>query len=184
MDVQSLDISWATRIHPTHAKQGRPIDTPFAGCQRPSANLAPIGGVPCEYLVHPALFARPGNRRSPLLRPGRADTPSRRVTLKGIKAVAVVVEDTPADAQRDGLTRNLLQTDVEQRLRQAGITVDDDAPGMLAVFVNTLKIESGFYAYAIRVQFRQPSWGRSGGQFELGLVQNGLKSRRFLGGPR
>ena len=84
-----------------------------------------------------------------------ADTPSQRATLRGIRAVAVVVEDTHADAQRDGLTRRQLQTDVEQRLRQAGIKVHNDAPGFLDVFVNTLKIESGFYAYAIRVQFRQ-----------------------------
>jgi hypothetical protein len=87
--------------------------------------------------------------------PAWADTPSQRATLKGIKAVAVAVEDTNADAERDGLTRNQLQTDVEQRLRRAGITLDNDAPGILAVFVNTLKIESGFYVYAIRVQFRQ-----------------------------
>ncbi len=69
--------------------------------------------------------------------------------------MAVVVEEMRADAERDGLTRNLLQTDVEQRLRQAGITVDNHAPGFLAIFVNTLKFESGFYAYAIRVQFKQ-----------------------------
>ncbi len=87
--------------------------------------------------------------------PAWADTPGQRATLKGIKAVAVAVEDTNATAERDGLTRNQLQTDVEQRLRRAGITVDNHAPGLLAVFVNTLKIESGFYAYAIRVQFRQ-----------------------------
>ncbi len=87
--------------------------------------------------------------------PAWADTPGQRATLKGIKAVAVAVEDTHADAERDGLTRNRLQSDVEQRLRQAGITVDNDAPGILAVYVNTLKIESGFYVYAIRVQFRQ-----------------------------
>lgn len=87
--------------------------------------------------------------------PAWADTPGQRATLKGIKAVAVVVEDTHATAERDGLTRKQLQTDVEQRLRQAGITVDNEAPGVLAVYVNTLKIESGFYAYAIRVQFRQ-----------------------------
>jgi hypothetical protein len=76
-------------------------------------------------------------------------------SLKGIKAVAVVVEKMRADAERDGLTRNQLQTDVEQRLRQAGITVDNQAPGFLAIFVNTLKVESGFYVYAIRVQFKQ-----------------------------
>jgi hypothetical protein len=87
--------------------------------------------------------------------PAWADTPGERATLKGIEAVAVVVEDTNADAARDGLTRDQLQSDVEQRLRQAGITVDNHALGVLAVFVNTLKIESGFYAYAIRVQFRQ-----------------------------
>ncbi len=87
--------------------------------------------------------------------PAWADTPGQRATLKGIKAVAVAVEDTNATAERDGLTRNRLQSDVEQRLRQAGITVDNDAPGILAVYVNTLKIESGFYVYAIRVQFRQ-----------------------------
>ncbi len=87
--------------------------------------------------------------------PAWADNSIGGATLKGIKAVAVVVEEMRADAEGDGLTRSQLQTDVELRLRQAGIPVDNDAPGVLYLAVNTVKSQGGFYAYVIGVEFAQ-----------------------------
>src|SRR5512139_1447514 len=46
---------------------------------------------------------------------------AQRATLKGVNTVEVVVEAMDPVAERDGLTRAQLQTDVEERLRQAGI---------------------------------------------------------------
>ena len=52
----------------------------------------------------------------------RAQDPSA-PTLKGITAVAVLVEDLPDGAKLLGLTRDAIQTDVELKLRLAGMRV-------------------------------------------------------------
>jgi hypothetical protein len=62
------------------------------------------------------------------------DTEGERATLRGLDGVQVVVEDLQPDVERNGLTRQQLQTDVELRLRKAGIRVLteqelDRAPG-------------------------------------------------------
>ena len=49
------------------------------------------------------------------------DTPNERITLVGLTGVHVVVYDMSGEAEREGLTRSGLQTDLEQRLRQAGL---------------------------------------------------------------
>ena len=46
-----------------------------------------------------------------------------RATLRGVEGVHVVVEDVRPDVERAGLTRQQLQTDVELRLRKAGMRV-------------------------------------------------------------
>jgi hypothetical protein len=50
-------------------------------------------------------------------------------TLKGIGAVFVVIEDLPDGAKVLGLTREMLQTDVELKLRLAGIRVATEEEG-------------------------------------------------------
>jgi hypothetical protein len=51
------------------------------------------------------------------------DIQSERETLVGLAGVKVVVEKIDPDAERDGLTRSALLTDVELKLRQVGIPV-------------------------------------------------------------
>jgi hypothetical protein len=55
-----------------------------------------------------------------------ADNQYSRRSLRGLGAVYVVVEDLDADATETGLTVADLQTDVELRLRQAGVKVVDN----------------------------------------------------------
>jgi hypothetical protein len=69
-----------------------------------------------------------------------SDTPMERATLKGVPTVDVVIEKIDSDAERDGLSRSQIQTDVELRLRQAGITVVPSSLCILLVKVNTGKI--------------------------------------------
>jgi len=64
-------------------------------------------------------------------------------TLKGISAISVLVEDLPDGAKVLGLTKESIQTDVELKLRLAGMTVvtleeSNSLPGRpyLYVFVN------------------------------------------------
>ena len=89
--------------------------------------------------------------------PARAgDNPWERTTLKGIKHVAVLVEDVSPDMAQDGLTRSQIRTEVESRLRQSGITVVPSSPDFLYVRVGTWKIPgSPAYAVSITVEFRQ-----------------------------
>jgi len=73
-----------------------------------------------------------------LASPARADdTPEERITLKGIKAVKVVVRDLHPDAEADGLTAGQLRGDVQARLRKAGVPTSPSATASLNVTVNT-----------------------------------------------
>jgi hypothetical protein len=70
--------------------------------------------------------------------------------------VEVVVEAMDPMAEHEGLSRSQLQADVEERLRQAGITVGPTLTGHLYVNVDTVKGEHGqTYAYNVSVQYVQ-----------------------------
>lgn len=84
-----------------------------------------------------------------------------RETLRGLVGVAVTIEDLAPDAERDGLTENQLQADVEHQLRQAGIRVlmDDErrrTPGtpVLSVRVGTYK-SGDVYSLCIELSLLQ-----------------------------
>ena len=91
------------------------------------------------------------------------DPGSPEARLAGITAIHVVVEDINRDAERDGLLRSTLQTDVELKLRLAGIHVvterewwDSTDSGTLYLRVGTLKhVESGLYAYDIDLHLKE-----------------------------
>lgn len=86
-----------------------------------------------------------------------SDSPRQRETLKGLKGIAVLVEDLTPDAERDGITKSQLQTDVELRLRQSGILVTQTASEYLYVNVNALKSrETTGYVYSVQLDFMQP----------------------------
>jgi hypothetical protein len=79
-------------------------------------------------------------------------------TLKGIPAVKVFVEGVdPADKSR-GLTSRQLRTDVEGRLRHAGIAVSPDATEYLYINVNTLRSRQRLTSFSVVVMVRQPAY--------------------------
>lgn len=79
-------------------------------------------------------------------------------TLKGITSIKVFVEGVdPADKPR-GLTRGQLQTDVESRLRKAGIAVSADATEYLYVNVNTLHSRQRLTSFSVVVMVRQSAY--------------------------
>ena len=87
-------------------------------------------------------------------RPG--DQPNDRATLKGLKTIWVVVEHPTPEAERDGLRKDQLQTDVETRLKNAGIQVTSLVEeAYLYLNVSTVKGSSGLYAYHVRLEFNQ-----------------------------
>ena len=71
------------------------------------------------------------------------DGPLSRATLQGITAVRASILLTSNDAQKDGLTEDQLQTDVELRLRKAGITVIGSSAQTLRVVVVAYGVRDG-----------------------------------------
>jgi hypothetical protein len=85
----------------------------------------------------------------------------KRETLRDLTGVEVVVEQIPADAERDGLSTSQLKKHVESQLGGAGIRVltheeRRTQPGhaYLYVSVNTVKTRS-IYSYAIEISLNQ-----------------------------
>ena len=54
------------------------------------------------------------------------DSTMDRATLRGLKAVKVVVDPPPPEMERAGFDRDHLRANIEQKLRDAGIKVDND----------------------------------------------------------
>jgi len=79
-------------------------------------------------------------------------------SLKGVRAVKIVVESIPPEIEQAGLTTSQLRADVQLRLQQSSIHVDEGAvTSALYVNVNAiLNQESLLYAYGARVEFMQP----------------------------
>ncbi len=91
-----------------------------------------------------------------------AQTDSEVESLKGLKGVNVLVEVLNPDIEADGLSIDNIQTDVELKLRLAGIKVltrqemlKEPGSPYLYVNVNSHKIESGTYSFNIMVSLKQ-----------------------------
>ena len=96
---------------------------------------------------------------------GQGDNSSSRQTLAGLRGVYVEVQLKTDEAQRSGLTEVQLRTDVELRLREAGIKVvafeqTGDTLGLPSLFVGVsavpLKTLPGLYAISVTVDIFQP----------------------------
>jgi len=83
------------------------------------------------------------------------DDASARATLKGIKAIRLAVAPVKPDISQAGFTTAQLQSDIEARLKQAGIPVDPQSGEWLFVAVTTAKIDKGLYAYSIDLDLYQ-----------------------------
>ena len=85
------------------------------------------------------------------------DEDSRR-SLTDLKGVEVFIGPIPPEAEQNGLTKSAIQTDVELKLRQAGITVLNAKPGQpwLSVSVSVLIRSTGqTWPYTITLELRQ-----------------------------
>lgn len=91
-----------------------------------------------------------------------ADTPAARQSLRGITGMVVIVNPIHADAAKDGLTRERIQSDVEAKIRELGVAVlpaeQAESRGhepRLVVNVNAFKDTDGLYAFSIEVGVQQ-----------------------------
>jgi hypothetical protein len=93
-----------------------------------------------------------------------------RQTLVGVRAVAVLVIGVDSDIQRAGLSKSTLKSDVEVKLRQAGLLVVEPSSSDGIVWVELVALdrdeEEPRYAYAMNLQF----WQR------VSLERNGSRS--------
>ena len=87
---------------------------------------------------------------------------TQRATLAGLTGVELVVEELNLGVEQDGLTRSTLRSDVELKLRQAGIQVLSPTerlatPGSpyLYLRVSTVKNRVSIYGYHIAIELRQ-----------------------------
>jgi hypothetical protein len=82
-------------------------------------------------------------------------------SLAGLKGVGVVVEDLSPDAVQEGFNSQLIQADVEQKLRSIGIRVLTEqelmkAPGMPYLYLNIFTFKDDeLYAYHITLELKQ-----------------------------
>jgi len=76
-----------------------------------------------------------------------------------LRGVQVVVEDLRPPAQEAGLTKQGLQTDVESRLRRAGVRVLTEAPRGPHLLLNANVVRAslvGYYGWAIDLELKEP----------------------------
>ena len=93
---------------------------------------------------------------------GQGDDEQSRKTLTGLAGVYVAVEHLPDEAQRDALWEDQIRTDVELKLRQAGIavltlqqSVGTAAGPILYINVQVTKNSARIYAFSVDVELRQ-----------------------------
>jgi hypothetical protein len=68
----------------------------------------------------------------------------------------VIIDALPADLSKEGLTEGELRARLAQRLREAGIPMDDTAKDFVGVRVASVRDSRGPYAVAIRLGYFQP----------------------------
>ena len=82
-----------------------------------------------------------------------ADTEEERRTLAGVTAIHVVVEELPAGASNLGLTQKSIATDVELKLRLAGMRVVESSRVLLYVNANLM---NNLRAAHVEIELVQP----------------------------
>jgi hypothetical protein len=68
-----------------------------------------------------------------------SDSSMDRATLHGLKAVKVAVDPPPTEMEREGLDREHLRARIEQKLRDAGIAIDNDAVEFLGLSISSAR---------------------------------------------
>ena len=93
---------------------------------------------------------------------GAADSDMDRGTLQGLKALRVVVDAPKPETERDGLNTTDLKAQLEAKLRDAGIVVDEGANDFLGLTITSAKdrknyaVSLGLGVYQVVVLRRDP----------------------------
>ena len=87
----------------------------------------------------------------PLVAVSAGDAPLDRATLRGLKAVSVVLDPLAPELERQGLTQKDLQTRLEARLKDARIPIDPSATAFLGLRVTSVRANRGPFALCFSV---------------------------------
>ena len=101
-------------------------------------------------LVYAALLA------APCVVCGAGDSQVDRETLRGLKAINVVIDPIHPELERQGLTRESLQTRLQERLQDAGIPVDPKALEFLALRIVPAQEKKGTFCISVSLGVYQP----------------------------
>lgn len=92
----------------------------------------------------------------PLAVKGAGDAPLDRATLRGLKAVSVVMDRLDPELQKGGLTQVDLQSRLESRLKDAHIPIQESAAEFVALRVTAVRGGRGPYALSVTIGLYQP----------------------------
>jgi hypothetical protein len=69
-----------------------------------------------------------------------ADSSMDRATLRGLTAVKIVIDQPPPEMEQEGLDRDHLRSTIEQKLRNGGIKIDNDAVEFLGLSIASARL--------------------------------------------
>ena len=75
----------------------------------------------------------------PLPLGGASDAPLDRSTLRGLKAVHVVIDPVAPEIEKEGATADALRSRLEERIRRAGITIDNDSREFVGLRITAVR---------------------------------------------
>jgi hypothetical protein len=84
------------------------------------------------------------------------DGPLDRATLRGLKAINVVIDTLDKELAHENLTQDALKSRMERRLQNAGIPLGKDAHEFLALRVTQARDKRGPVAVSISIGLYQP----------------------------
>ena len=79
-----------------------------------------------------------------------------RATLRGVKAVNIVIDHLDPQLEDQGLTQEMLRSRVEERLRKAAIPIDKDALEFVGLHITSMQSGKGPYSLCFSMGFYQP----------------------------
>jgi len=85
-----------------------------------------------------------------------SDAPLDRATLRDLKSVNVIIDPLDPELVKQGLTQEILQTRIEDRLRDAGIGLDKSAKEFVGLRIMQVRAQRGPYALCLSIGVYQP----------------------------
>jgi hypothetical protein len=79
-----------------------------------------------------------------------------RATLRGLKAVNVVIDHLDPQLEDQGLTQDMLRSRVEDRLRKGAIPIDKNALEFVGLHITSMQSGKGPYSLCFSMAFYQP----------------------------